>query len=85
MIIAIIGEHNSKVKVCALFPRIWIHVSHKRGELMQRRILPGVDLQLVGGHVAVHVLRDRMMPARGAEYPQQQRAGLQWQQEEEAY
>lgn len=64
MIVAIIWEHNGKVEIGSLFARIWINVAHQRRQLVQRRILPGVNLQLIGWHVSVHVLGHRVMASR---------------------
>lgn len=68
MIVAIIWEHNGKVKVSAFFASIRINVAHQRRQLVQRRILPGVNLQFVSWHISVHVLGHRVMAARRAEH-----------------
>lgn len=65
-----------KIKVGSLATSLRVDVAHQRGELLQRGVLPGVDLELVGGHVAVLVVGRGVMAPGGAKDAQQQRAGL---------
>lgn len=71
-----VRRYDGKVKVGSLAARLRVHVPHQRGQLAQRRVHPGVDLQLVCRHVAVVVLGSRVVPAGGAEHAQQQRTRL---------
>lgn len=68
--------HQRKIEIGALAPRLRVDVAHQRCQLLQCGVHPRVDLQLVGGHVAVLVVDDGVMAPGGAEYAQQQRAGL---------
>lgn len=72
-----VGVHDSKVKVGALLPGVRIDVSHQRGQFVQGGVLPGVNLKLVGGHVAEHILRHGVVSSRRAEDTEQHRTGLE--------
>lgn len=74
----LVGKDESEIEVGALAPRIRIDVAHQSGQLLERGILPCVDLQFVGRHIAVDEFAGRMMATGGAEDAQQQRASLIW-------
>jgi len=67
---------QGKVEVGALLPRVRIDVTHQGSQFVKGGVLPGVDLQLVGGHVAKGVFLNRVVATSGAEHAEKQRAGL---------
>jgi len=76
VIVPEVGIHHGKVEVGALLPRVRIDVTHQGSQFVKGGVLPGVDLQLVGGHVAKGVFLNGVVATSGAEHAEQQRAGL---------
>jgi len=76
VIVPEVGIHHGKVEVGALLPRVRIDVTHQGSQFVKGGVLPGVDLQLVGGHVAKGVFLNRVVATSGAEHAEKQRAGL---------